>query len=247
MDKPLAIGDCDCNIDLPLIHGLSGKDDYTMFVHFIKLSSIFGEISRRIYSPKAKKNGYKTLAMEQTLRNFEKILEEWFTHVPEGYKVTCQDLQENTYDGTKKMTEGVPMTICYYAVLVLLHRPFIDIGQVSDQEMPCIAKASEACTNAAKLAIDVARTVPTNTPSASFGWNFAIHSIFEAALIHIYNSTSEEETTRRTANKYLDIALHECLVPQSACIPAVPPLLHYLEVMILLLKEQNRTHDDTIT
>lgn len=242
MDRPLAIGDSDCNVDLPSIQ--DETEDYTIFINFIKLSSIFGEIFRRIYTPKAKKNGYKTKAMEQTLWSLEKFLEEWFANVPEKYKISDKDLEDikanpQLYKGTKKLEEGGPMTICYHAIVVLLHRPFMDLEDVNREEMPCLAKSTEVCTNAAKMAIDVARAVPAKSV-ARFGWNFAAHSVFEAALIHVYNSSNKDPSISKTAKEYIHIAVTESLEPLATSIPAAPPLHQYLQIMFMLMEDQEK-------
>jgi hypothetical protein len=179
MGRPLAIADSDCDVDLPLIHGPDGKEDLTMFVNFVKLSGILGEVLRRIYSPKAKMNGYKTKAMESTVWSLQKMLEEWFHNVPIGYKITEDDLKEikinkNAFSPeSKKMMQGGPLTVCYHAVVLLLHRPFIVLDNEEGDSMPSsMAKATELCTLAAKSAIDVARAIPYMA-IARFGWNFA--------------------------------------------------------------------------
>ncbi|OAD73453.1 fungal-specific transcription factor, partial [Phycomyces blakesleeanus NRRL 1555(-)] len=54
MGRPLAIADSDCDIDLPRLYGSTderkNKMDYVLFVNFVKLSGILGEVLRRIYS-----------------------------------------------------------------------------------------------------------------------------------------------------------------------------------------------------
>jgi hypothetical protein len=177
MGRPLAIADSDCDVDLPLIYGPDGKEDLTMFVNFVKLSGILGEVLRRIYSPKAKLNGYKTKAMEQTVWSLQKMLEEWFHNVPSGYKITENDLSDIRFNknlyapDSKKIMEGGPLTVCYHAVVLLLHRPFIVLDK-DELDMPSLSRATSLCKKAAKLAIDVARAIPYMA-IAKFGWNFA--------------------------------------------------------------------------
>ncbi|KAI9478233.1 MAG: caspase domain-containing protein [Benjaminiella poitrasii] len=61
LGRPLAIADADCDVDLPHVKGGNhGTEDYSIFIHLIKLSGILGEVLRKIYSPKAKSQGYKT-------------------------------------------------------------------------------------------------------------------------------------------------------------------------------------------
>lgn len=177
MGRPLAIADSDCDVDLPLVRGPDGDEDLTMFVNFVKLSGILGEVLRRIYSPKAKLNGYKTKAMEQTVWSLQKMLEEWFHNVPAGYKITENDLSDIRYNkslygpDSKKIMEGGPLTVCYHAVVLLLHRPFIVLDK-DEVDTPFLSRATLLCKRAAKLAIDVARAIPYMA-IAKFGWNFA--------------------------------------------------------------------------
>jgi hypothetical protein len=239
MGRPLAIADSDCDVDLPLVKGPEANEDLTMFVNFVKLSGILGEILRRIYSPKAKLNGYKTKAMEQTVWSLHKMLEEWFANVPDGYKITEQDLLDmrlnsQLYQGSKKVTEGGPMTICYHAVVLLLHRPFV-VLEKGDNDIPSLLKATELCTQAAKLATDVARAVPYMS-IAKFGWNFSAYSVFQAALIHVYNCTSKDPAVAKQAKEYLDVCTNEILTPLSRDIPAGPPLISFLQTLSSLLK-----------
>lgn len=245
MGRPMAIADSDCDVDLPLIHGPGGNEDLTMFVNFVKLSGILGEVLRRIYSPKAKMYGYKTKCMEQTVWSLQKMLEEWFHNVPDGYKITENDLNEmrinaNVFSSeSKKLIEGGPLTVCYHAVVLLLHRPFIVLEHNDSNMSPSMTRAIELCTQAAKLAIDVARTIPYMA-IVKFGWNFAgkrekknrnqidsnltatllAYSVFQATLIHVYNCTSSNPTIAKEAKQYVTIGTDECLAPLGKDIPA---------------------------
>ncbi|KAL0140155.1 caspase domain-containing protein [Mucor lusitanicus] len=67
MGRPLAIADADCDIDLPHVNGgPQGTKDYSLFINFVKLSGILGEVLRRIYSPKARSQGYKNITTYHT-------------------------------------------------------------------------------------------------------------------------------------------------------------------------------------
>ncbi|KAI7896022.1 fungal-specific transcription factor domain-containing protein [Mucor mucedo] len=239
MGRPLAIADSDCDVDLPLITGPDNNEDLTMFVNFVKLSGILGEVLRRIYSPKAKLNGYKTKAMEQTVWSLHKMLEEWFNNVPNDYKITEEDLLDmrlspKLFVGTKKVLEGGPLTVCYHAVVLLLHRPFI-VLDIDENDLPSLKRGSELCNLAAKAAVDVARAIPYMA-IAKFGWNFAVYSVFQASLIHVYNCTSKDPIVSHEAKHYVHICVHECLGPLSNDIPAGPPLIPFLQTLSNLLK-----------
>ena len=177
MGRPLAISDSDCDVDLPDMKGANGED-YDIFVNFVKLSSILGELLRRIYSPKAKAAGYRGAAMEQTMAHFQRMLTEWFDQLPDDCRISEEDLiaiknNPENFAGTKKLDQGGPLTICYHSVTVLLNRPFILLeNEASGEGETNYADASRRCMEAAKLVIDIARLVPS-TSTSRFGWNFA--------------------------------------------------------------------------
>ncbi|KAI9471854.1 MAG: fungal-specific transcription factor domain-containing protein [Benjaminiella poitrasii] len=246
MGRPLAIADSDCDVDLPLLTINNTGEDLTMFVNFVKLSGILGEVLRRIYSPKAKINGYKTKAMEQTVWSLQKMLQEWFSNVPDGYKMTEQDLNDMKIHperypiDSKKIMEGGPLTVCYYAVVLLLHRPFI-LFDNDEVTMPSLASATELCKRAAKMSVDIARAIPYMA-IAKFGWNFAAYSVFQAALIHVYNCTSTDPETAKEAKEYFRICQEECLAPLSKDIPAGPPLIPFLQTLCSLLQPNENSN-----
>lgn len=174
MGRPLAIADSDCDIDLPEVQGSCDYEDHTIFVNFIKLSGILGEVLRRVYSPKAKASGYKASVMEPTVSSLRKMLEDWFAQLPDDCRMSAQDLEvirrePERFAGSKKVTQGGPLTVCYHTVTLLLHRPFI---VAEDEKTELYSAAIEKCLSAAKMAVDIARVVPT-TNIARFGWNFS--------------------------------------------------------------------------
>lgn len=180
MGRPLAIADSDCDVDLPDPKG-TGHEDYNIFVNFIKLSGILGELLRRIYSPKAKAAGYKGVVVEQTVASLQKMLDDWLEQLPDDCKISADDLVEIRRDParfahSKKLEQGGPLTVCYHSITLLLHRPFIVLDEQNDQgsqqENTLFKEASRRCLEAAKLTIEIARVVPA--PSiARFGWNFS--------------------------------------------------------------------------
>ncbi|KAI8885425.1 hypothetical protein K501DRAFT_179812 [Backusella circina FSU 941] len=239
MGRPLAIADSDCDVDLPLMAGADNKGDYTTFVHFIKLSSILGEVLRRMYSPKMKAAGYKTKSIEQTVIGLQNLLDEWFENVPLDYKITEQDLIDirinpELYEQTsKKIAQGGPLTLCYYAVVLLLHRPLI-VLDITPSDPPIFAQAKTCCTKVAMLSIETARIVP-HIQIPKFGWNFAAYSILQAAIIHVYNGNDPDPEVAKEAREYLSICTEECLSPLSKAIPSGPPLIPFLHTLSDLL------------
>ncbi|KAI8986492.1 fungal-specific transcription factor domain-containing protein [Pilobolus umbonatus] len=256
MGRPLAIADSDCDVDLPLIHGVDNKEDFTSFVNLVKLSGILGEILRRIYSPKAKLHGYKTKVMEQTVWSLQKMLEDWYNNVPDKYKITENDLQDtkSLLDSPHsiKVSEGGPLTICYYAVVILLNRPFLLMDN-DDDGILSSSKAVSLCTKMAKLAVDVAYAIPSAS-ICRFGWNFAAYSIFQAAIIHLYNCTSTDKKVADEARLYIKRCKEECIMSILKDIPTAPPIIAFLDTLSSLINDQppepskgNGTHTDTQT
>ena len=176
MGHPLAISDTDCDVELPETNETEHGADYTTFVNFAKLSGILGEVLRRIYSPKAKSNGYQTAAMEQTVQSILKMLSEWYEQLPTDQRITSEDLtaisqHPDRFVDSRQLTEGGPLTICYHAVTLLLLRPFI-VLENEDNRSEFHKDTTQHCVQAAKAAIDVACIVPLEAITR-FGWYFA--------------------------------------------------------------------------
>ncbi|KAI8332628.1 fungal-specific transcription factor domain-containing protein [Chlamydoabsidia padenii] len=237
MGRPLAIADSDCDVDLPSIDTLDQPGKYALFVNLVKLSGILGEVLRRIYSPKAKAMGYGTHIMEQTVWSLDKMLKEWFDHVPSECLITQDELRgmkgiERTQE--PRFRSGGPLTVCYYAVVVLLFRPFI-VSESGNQTSKLFNDAPRRCMEAAKNAIDVARYIPEGEINR-FGWNFAAYSVFQAALIHVYNCTSNDPVVAQNSRDYIRISIDECMAPITKDIPFGPPAIQFLENLLHLMK-----------
>ncbi|KAF7727025.1 hypothetical protein EC973_008139 [Apophysomyces ossiformis] len=251
MGRPLAIADSDCDVELPELRDTEGskRSDYTLFVNFVKLSGILGEVLRRIYSPKAKSEGYKTAAMEQTVFSLQKMLNEWFNQVPEECRISQGDLaairqSPERYTNSKKLVEGGPMTICFQCVVILLHRPFI-VCENDEKRSSMYEDATRRCMEAAKMAIDIARIV-SSVDIFRFGWNFAAYAVFQAALIHVYNCTNSDPEIAKTAREYVAVSIEECLMPLSNDIPYGPPIIPFLQTLLSLL-QTNSSEDEKKT
>lgn len=168
MGRPLAIADADCDIELPHVNGgTNGRKDYSLFINFIKLSSILGQILRCIYSPKAKAQGYNNLKIYQTVQGIHQILNDWLMSIPESHRILPGEVQ--TWMTTKASGAG-PLMVCYQVVLILLYRTFL--VPEKDQVYPELYKeANTRCTEAAKTIVDVGRRLQ-QSEVIKFGWNF---------------------------------------------------------------------------
>jgi hypothetical protein len=176
MGRPLAIADSDCDVKLSLTDTLYPNEDLTTFFSFVKLSEILGDVLSHVYSARAKAQGYLTKAMEQTVWGLQRMLEQWYANVPDMYKITEIDMQNLTlnptlFADTPKLTQGGPLIVCYYAIIVLLHRPFI-VLEKDAPHMPFIANSVATCIQAAKLCVNIAQMIPSDS-LVTFGWNSA--------------------------------------------------------------------------
>ncbi|CAO3698008.1 unnamed protein product [Rhizopus stolonifer] len=246
LGRPLAIADSDCDVDLSSADKLSPTEDLTIFLSFVKLSGILGEVLRRLYSPRARANGYKTSAVEQTVGSLQKMLEDWYVNVPDDYKISESDLHNilenpSSYQDTIKITQGGPLTICYYAVVILLHRPFVAMEKDA-ADMPFLAKNADICISAAKLSIRIAQVVPSKS-LIMFGWNSAGCAVFSAALIHAFNTKNSDPKIANDAREFLRISIDEVLDPMSKGTPVDNHMVTFLRAIPGILDRPSFTKE----
>ena len=174
MGRPLAIADTDCDIELPHVNGGSqGTEDYSLFINFVKLSGILGEVLRRIYSPKAKAQGYNNVSAYHTVQSIYRMLNDWFSQLPDHQRLTSDEARTIFTNNilTNKVREAGSLMVCYHAVIVLLYRTFL-VSDKRDVLPELYDESSMRCTEAAKSVIDIARLLQPSEV-VQFGWNFA--------------------------------------------------------------------------
>ncbi|ORX45891.1 hypothetical protein DM01DRAFT_1386434 [Hesseltinella vesiculosa] len=247
MGRPLAIADSDCDVELPNVDMPNEPGKYGMFVNLIKLSGILGEVLRRIYSPKAKSVGYQSALMEQTVLGLDRMLQEWYESVPAEFRITHEQLQSMKgfeYTQIDRFRSGGPLTLCYYAVVILLFRPFLVLEALPSSSFSNLHEmASRRCLEAARRAIDVARHVPI-MDITRYGWNFAAYSVFQASLVHIYHCTSSDMAIAQTEKDYTRISMKECIIPMTKDFPSYPPVAQFLMNLLVLMKADPDLIDD---
>ncbi|KAL9538414.1 hypothetical protein MBANPS3_010949 [Mucor bainieri] len=248
MGRPLAIADADCDIELPHVNGgPQGTKDYSLFINFVKLSGILGEVLRRIYSPKARSQGYKNITTYHTVQSIHRMLTDWLEQLPDHQRITpheAETLFKNKIK-TNKIREAGPLMVCYHVVNILLYRNFM--VEKLDVLPDLFDEASQRCTEAAKHAIDIARLL-TPTQVVHFGWNFAGYAVFQASLIHVYNCTSSSPEVAKQSREYVKICVEECIKPMGVEMTNTPqhalPLIQTLMDLIGVEKQES-THGAT--
>ncbi|CAO3628393.1 unnamed protein product [Mucor hiemalis] len=216
MGRPLGIADTDCDIELPHVNGgTNGTKDYSLFINFVKLSGILGEVLRRIYSPKAKAQGYKNISAYHTVQSLYRMLNEWFNQLPDHQRITSEEARTLFTNKilTNKIREAGPLMLCYHAVVILLYRTFL-VSDKHDVLPELFDESNKYCTEAARSVTDIARLLPPSDV-VRFGWNFAGYSVFQASLIHVYNCTSPNPDIAASSREYVKICIDECIQPMS--------------------------------
>ncbi|KAI9284636.1 fungal-specific transcription factor domain-containing protein [Umbelopsis sp. AD052] len=195
---PLGISDADVDTEKPEAN--NEKDE--TFLHFIKLSEIVGEVLRRLYSAKAKAMGYGRKEVENVTELLRGMLLDWRKCLPERLNITDSEIAalRSQFSAQlrpdKAYAEKGPFMLYYFAVVILLNRPFIISGPIEHDN-----EASRRCTEAAKSIVDVARVVRIDD-LMHFGHTAAL-TVMQAAFIHLYNAAKTTPKISADARKYL--------------------------------------------
>ncbi|KAI8077365.1 fungal-specific transcription factor domain-containing protein [Gilbertella persicaria] len=236
MGRPLAIADADCDIDLPHPKGgTQGNKDYSLFVNFAKLSGILGEVLRRIFSPRAKAQGYKTITAYHTVQSIHRMLNDWLQQLPDHQRITPEEAISFCKNQimSNKIREAGPLMVCYHNVNILLYRTFL-VSDRSEVWPDLYEEAVYRCTEAAKNTIDIARLL-SPLDIVHFGWNYAGYSVFQACLIHVYNCTSSITEIANAARQYVQISIHECIHPMNQQIDIPNHALSLIKTLLDLI------------
>ncbi|KAI8986930.1 caspase domain-containing protein [Pilobolus umbonatus] len=236
MGRPMAISDIDCDIEFPDIHGgTNGTEDYSLFIHFIKLSGLLGEVLRRIYTPKLQSVWYPHVSFLPIIHSISRMLLEWYNQLPCKYQLTKEEIKSyyitNTFN--KKLSEAGPLMLCYHVMYILLYR--IHLVTTKDLDPELIDEATHHCMDSAKTIIDIARLLKP-AEIMRFGWNFAGYAIFQATLIHVYNCTNTNTDIANESRMYVNICIKDCIQPMATELPTdinrAIPLIHALMTLI---------------
>lgn len=156
MGRPLTITDADCDVELP--QQVYDGEDYTLFIHFIKLSGVLGDVLQQIYSVHAK---VLQSELSTTVPRLQNKLTAWFDQLPHSYRLTLDDIRTMSTTArhphaAAQLARSGPLMLCYYAVMLILLRPcLINEGRNDRWQQPY--PVSSRCTEIAKRMIDLAR------------------------------------------------------------------------------------------
>ncbi|KAI9314815.1 fungal-specific transcription factor domain-containing protein [Dichotomocladium elegans] len=134
MGRPLSISDADCDVDFPAAE--DGGHNYSFLVAITKLACILGDISRVLYSPRARTLwGENTKDADQICANFQRKLEEWRFSLPPHLRIYPDD-EEQLRIGQlpaeleQRVNSGAGhLLAAYYSTMILLKQRSHDIDQ----------------------------------------------------------------------------------------------------------------------
>ncbi|CAO3618900.1 unnamed protein product [Cunninghamella blakesleeana] len=176
---------------------------FEAIVHIIKLSRILGQVIQSLYTPAAKKYCL-TYGCTEILNLLEKSITEWRSNLPPYLQIINPGVQceLNNKDDQLFALKGL-VNVCYYTVLILIHRPFI----VKDSSLLVSQVSLSICSNAAIRCVDIAEKIHSQDPIL-VTWGFIMYPIFIASLIHVYNAKHPDSIVSDVAKANLFRALN---------------------------------------
>ncbi|KAI8072949.1 fungal-specific transcription factor domain-containing protein [Gongronella butleri] len=165
---------------------------FQALAQIMNLSKILGNVIQYLYTPAGKKH-CETHGGAASVATLEGALYEWRMQLPpliQNFGVN-EDL-----DNTSIITAHV-VGVCYYSVLILVHRPFID---------KWCHISLRICTTAAIRCVDL-MTRLHEMDTLIVHWSFLLYPLFVASLIHVYNAGSPDSAIADVAKANLVRAL----------------------------------------
>ncbi|RUS15701.1 hypothetical protein BC937DRAFT_92114 [Endogone sp. FLAS-F59071] len=199
MGRPMTILDYDYDTELPSAYEIQdgsltaddvpsssqtsfGEPIYMAFIQLIKLSEILGQVLQGLYSPRARATGLGLTDADSLVNILDRSLTNWKLALPKELRYQ---------PGKSKEQSNLPGTamlmLCYYTVLMLLHRPFISIDKRNQQ---LDFQSLSICTNAANNIIAISEEMDVHD-FLSFSWTISIYTIFQSSIIHLHNASNE--------------------------------------------------------
>lgn len=210
---------------------------YQPFVQIAKLSEILGKILQGLYTPLAKKHSEQH-GSDAVVAYLDKALSEWKSALPPSLQFSADTKKRPNRKGKDPMpsmsgrwhkacfkldlSHSIDVLhLCYFTLLILLHRPFIEKGQGNQSSLSSI----KICTSAAIQCVDLAEKMHYRD-YLLVSWNFVIYPVFTASLIHIYNATQSDNQTAVEAKGHLKKAI--AVIKQLGKLSAGANQLHTL-------------------
>ncbi|KAG0256352.1 hypothetical protein BGZ95_005522, partial [Linnemannia exigua] len=178
------------------------------FVYMASLMRILGRVMVSLYSPRSKASSLSTSSMTNPapLEQLDKELTDWLLTLPPHLQFRSVQQEPGTFVCTLHMT--------FYAVLILLHRPYSHRSSHKTSNDPSISLS--ICTSAANNTIEMASNMmrAMDTQRGVSRLKGMLHSsvfiFFTAGIVHITNCTSADPVLAASA-KLRTIETLKCL------------------------------------
>ncbi|CAO0799435.1 unnamed protein product [Mucor circinelloides] len=203
---------------------------YQLFIELIKLSEILGRILQGLYTPKAKKVGLEQ-GSDAIVTQLDHQLTEWRFGFPEALqKADFEDFDESR-GYLAPVTASV--LLCYFSLLILLHRPFIEAVANGKKARPSYS-SFRIGTSAATRGIRIASQM-TIRDFLMFPYSFSLYPVLQCCLIHMYNTKNPD--ARLSAPAKADLTKGIALISRLRAMSSTAQRLYRLLKTIMNNKE----------
>ncbi|RCI05052.1 hypothetical protein CU098_013239, partial [Rhizopus stolonifer] len=204
---------------------------YQPLVHMIALSKILGIILKNLYTPKGKKYCVEH-GSDSIIGYLDNSLSKWRTNLPQPLDIHSPgktNLHNEEHIAIISMTGMGLLSLSYYVVLILLHRPFVRNDTDNDRSKLSSKTSLAICTSAANKILDISHNMPYRD-FLLLSWGYTFYPIVTATLIHAFNAHSPDKVISETAKLKLAQSL--------AFIDKVCPLLSAEDGIEKLLRKK---------
>ncbi|CAO3661570.1 unnamed protein product [Rhizopus stolonifer] len=173
---------------------------YQPFIQMVKLSRILGMILKNLYTPQGKKYCIEH-GSDSVVGYLDNALSEWRANLPPLLNISSAGkMSSKNEEHIPLISMTGPISLFYYTLLILLHRPFIK----HDPENKKLSSQTSLtiCTSAAIKVIEISECM-NYRDFLLVSWTFALYPLVSATLIHAFNVQSPDKTISITAKSNL--------------------------------------------
>ncbi|ORX60723.1 hypothetical protein DM01DRAFT_1332845 [Hesseltinella vesiculosa] len=160
---------------------------YQLFIQLIKLSEILGQILQGLYTPKAQRVSHEQ-GSDAIVTHLDDALTKWRFGFPKALQsAQFADFDEN--NGYQSPVIAITL-VCYYGLLVLLHRPFIEHAGGKNKARPSYS-SFRIGSSAATRGIGISSQLEPRD-FLMFPYAFSLYPVLQCCLIQMYNTKNPD-------------------------------------------------------
>ncbi|KAG0167090.1 Transcriptional activator of fatty acid utilization [Apophysomyces sp. BC1034] len=204
---------------------------YQLFIQLVKLSEILGRILQGLYTPKAQRISHDQ-GSDAIVTRLDHELTEWRF----GFPKALQRANFDDFDENKGYLAPVAASVllCYFSLLILLHRPFIERIAVGKTKARPSYSSFRIGTSAATRGMRIAAQM-TVRDFLMFPYSFSLYPVLQCCLIHMYNTKNPD--ARISSPAKADLAKGLDLVDRLRQMSNSAQKLHSLMTIIIENKD----------